>query len=110
MPFSVEANIDPEEAFVTSLSSSHMLWLLHLAAEGGYVVEPYADDASGVLGKNTEGKLATTKITLRPHVVSNIPDKELNALHHVAHEQCCIANSVTSDITIVRKAGEGIKI
>src|SRR5262245_33754247 len=68
LPLSVEAAVDPEEAFVASLSSCHMLWFLSIAAEQGFVVESYRDEAVGVMGKNGEGKLAMTRVTLHPEV------------------------------------------
>ncbi len=100
LPFSIEANVDPEEAFVASLSSCHMLWFLYLAAEQGYIVDDYRDGAVGVMAKNDEGKLAMTEVTLRPVVTSNIPEHKLEGLHHKAHEECFLANSVKTEITI----------
>lgn len=102
VPLSVEAAVDPEEAFVASLSSCHMLWFLSLAAKQGFVVDRYRDEAVGVIAKDAEGKLAMTLVTLRPGV-SFSGDKQptaddLAALHHEAHEQCFIANSVKTDI------------
>lgn len=68
VPMSDASAVDPEEAFVASLASCHMLWFLSIAAKQGFVVEAYADDASGVMTKNTAGKLAMTQVTLRPLV------------------------------------------
>jgi organic hydroperoxide reductase OsmC/OhrA len=103
-PWSVETNVDPEEAFVASLSSGHMLWFLHLAREGGYVVESYVDKAVGIMAKNEDGKLAMTVVTLRP-AVSFAPEApadaaQLEALHHTAHEECFIANSVKTEVRV----------
>ncbi len=103
-PWSVEANVDPEEAFVASLSSCHMLWFLHLAHEGGFVVQSYLDKAVGVMAKNTDGKLAMTEVTLKPEV-SFAPEAsadaaQLDALHHAAHEECFIANSVKTEVRV----------
>lgn len=102
LPFSREAAVDPEEAFVASLSSCHMLWFLSLAAEAGFCVDDYRDQAEGRMGKNAEGKLAMTRVTLRPAVrfsAATQPSAEqLEALHHAAHEQCFIANSVKSEV------------
>ncbi len=96
--------VDPEEAFVASLSSCHMLWFLSLAANKGYVVEDYKDVADGVLEKNQDRKLAMTKVTLQPIVTfdkNNTPDqKTFDKLHHTAHKKCYIANSVNTKITI----------
>jgi len=102
LPMSDPASIDPEEAFVASLASCHMLWFLSLAAEQGWRVDAYEDAASGVLGRNAQGKLAMTVVTLRPRVVFGggpIPAREaVDALHHRAHEACFIANSVLTDV------------
>lgn len=102
LPMSVEAAVDPEEAFVAAVSSCHMLWFLSLAAKRGHVVDSYTDDAEGVMAKNAAGKVAVTKVTLRPLVVfsgANSPDRAaLDALHHAAHEECFIANSIRSEV------------
>src|SRR3989442_2880438 len=66
LPLSVAAAVDPEEAFVVSLSSCHMLWFLSIAAQRGFVVESYRDEAVGVLGKDASGKPSMTRVTLRP--------------------------------------------
>jgi organic hydroperoxide reductase OsmC/OhrA len=102
LPFSVEDAVDPEEAFVASLSSCHMLWFLSLAAKAGFAVDRYSDVAEGVMAKNAEGKLAMTKVTLRPDVTfagERLPsESEINALHHKAHDECFIANSVRTEV------------
>lgn len=109
-PYSSEAAIDPEEAFVASLSSCHMLWFLSLAAERHLVVESYEDNAEGVMGKNDEGRVAMTKVTLRPKakfVGDHIPTAaEIEAIHHEAHEKCFIANSVKTTVTTEPVSGE----
>ena len=95
------AHVDPEEAFVASLSSCHMLWFLMLAAKQGFVVERYRDAAEGEMAKNAEGKLAMTVVTLKPEAAfdGKAPTRaELDALHHEAHERCFIANSVKTDV------------
>lgn len=103
LPFSSEAAVDPEEAFVASLSSCHMLWFLSIAAERKLVVERYEDNAEGVMGKNDEGRIAMTKVTLRPKAKfggDNGPTAaEIEAIHHEAHEKCFIANSVKTVVT-----------
>lgn len=103
LPFSVEAAIDPEEAFVASLSSCHMLWFLSLAAKKGFIVDDYHDEAAGTLAKDESGKLAMTEVVLHPRVTfsgNQRPDTAgLEALHHASHEACFIANSVK---TVVR--------
>ena len=96
------AGVDPEEAFVASLASCHMLWFLSLAAERGWRVDAYDDAASGVLGRNGQGRLAMTVVTLRPRVAfggaSQPARDEIEALHHRAHEACFIANSVLTEV------------
>jgi len=102
VPLSVEHAVDPEEAFVASLSSCHMLWFLALAAKRGFVVESYRDDALGELGKDANGRSSITRVTLHPDVRFAGPQQpspaDLAAMHHAAHEQCFIANSVKSDV------------
>jgi len=101
-PGSDPAAVDPEEAFVASLSSCHMLWFLDLAARRGYRIDRYVDHAVGTMGRNAAGKLAMTRVVLRPAVTFGPgpqPDAgSFNALHHEAHAQCFIANSVTTDV------------
>lgn len=101
VPLSDPAAVDPEEAFVASLSSCHMLWFLSIAARRGFVVDSYEDTAIGVMAKNEQGKLAMTVVTLRPKAVfiDRQPSaEELDALHHAAHEECYIATSVKSEV------------
>jgi organic hydroperoxide reductase OsmC/OhrA len=103
-PLSDPAGVDPEEAFVAAIASCHMLWFLSLAARQGFVVEHYRDDAVGILEKNESGRQAITRVTLSPDIGFS-GDKqpspvELDALHHKAHENCFIANSVRSEITV----------
>ncbi len=102
LPWSVAAAVDPEEAFVASLSSCHMLWFLSLAGKRKFCVDSYTDKASGVMAKNAEGKMAMTVVTLRPDVVFygvTLPTRdEIEALHHEAHEECFIANSVKTEV------------
>jgi organic hydroperoxide reductase OsmC/OhrA len=104
LPLSRADAVDPEEAFVASLSSCHMLWFLSIAAKRRYTVDSYEDRAEGVMEKNPQGKLAMTKVTLRPLVVfSGVgrPDEaQLAELHHQAHEECFIANSVRTEVAI----------
>ena len=103
LPMSVAANIDPEEALVAATSSCHMLFFLSLAAQRGYIVDDYRDDAVGELGKNSAGRLAMTRIVLRPRIAfaGAAPTPEaLAALHHDAHERCYIANSLTADVVV----------
>lgn len=103
-PFSDASAVDPEEAFVASLSSCHMLWFLTIAVKRRLVVEAYKDTVIGLMEKNAEGRLAMTRVTLRPEVrwangySANVD--ELQRLHHMAHQQCFIANSVKTEIVI----------
>jgi organic hydroperoxide reductase OsmC/OhrA len=97
------AGADPEQQLVASLSSCHMLWFLHLANRKNFIVERYLDEASGVLGRNAEGKEAMTRITLHPVVTFSgaAPSAEDHMkLHEKAHERCFIANSVKSEVII----------
>ena len=100
--YTSEHAVDPEEAFVASLSSCHMLWFLSLAVERGYCVDSYRDAASGVMAKNAEGRLAMTSVTLRPEVSFSgerqPSGEDLSALHEAAHHECFIANSVRSEV------------
>ncbi len=102
LPFSDAGAVDPEEAFVASLSSCHMLWFLSIAARRGFVVERYRDHAVGVMGRNPQGAQSITVVTLRPEVTfagNQRPTPEEEAtLHHEAHEKCYIANSVRSEV------------
>ncbi len=102
LPFSDPAAVDPEEAFVASISSCHMLWFLHLAAQAGWVVDDYRDAAVGVMARNAQGRMAMTQVTLRPavrfgHHKAPATD-QLQQLHHQAHEACYIANSVKTEV------------
>lgn len=94
--------VNPEEQFVGALSSCHMLTFLAIAAKKRFVVDAYDDDASGVLDKNAEGRLAMTSVTLRPKVVfggdRHPTDDELAAMHETAHQGCFIAQSVKTDV------------
>jgi organic hydroperoxide reductase OsmC/OhrA len=102
-PLSDPAGVDPEEAFVASIASCHMLFFLSFAAKRGLVVESYRDAAAGVLGKDAEGRLAITAVTLRPHVAfaGDLPAAaDVDALHHAAHEACFIATSVKTEIRV----------
>src|SRR5688572_14156976 len=95
--------IDPEEMLVGAIASCHMLSFLALAAGRKLIVDSYADDAVGVLEKNAEGRMAVTRVTLRPNVVfgGSKPDAGvIDELHHRAHEACFIANSVKCEIRI----------
>lgn len=104
LPMSDASAVDPEEMFVASLSSCHMLWFLALAGKRRFIVDRYADAAVGVMEKNAEGRVAVTQVTLRPDVRfsgDRLPGRpEIEQLHHEAHEACFIANSVKSDVVV----------
>jgi organic hydroperoxide reductase OsmC/OhrA len=96
--------VDPEEAFVAALSSCHLLTFLAIAARRRLVVDDYSDEAIGYLEKNAEGRLAVTRVVLRPRVAfggAGPPaTEELASLHELAHAQCFIANSVRTEVTV----------
>jgi organic hydroperoxide reductase OsmC/OhrA len=97
------ARVDPEEAFVASISSCHMLWFLHLAGDRGLVVDRYADAAVGTMARGDDGRIWVTKVDLRPEIHwSGTPPSatDVDALHHLSHERCFIANSVRTTITV----------
>ena len=102
LPMSDAAAVDPEEAFVAALAACHMLWFLDIAAQRCFRVDRYVDAASGVMAKNAAGKLAMTVVTLRPAVRfsgARRPTREqLEQLHHEAHAECYIANSVKCEV------------
>lgn len=102
LPYSVADNVDPEEAFVASLSSCHMLFFLFYAAREGFVVDRYDDCAAGTLGKTADGKLAMTRVVLRPEIRfsgDRLPTRgDLEELHERSHGSCFIANSVTTEV------------
>lgn len=101
-PLTNPAAVDPEEAFVASLASCHMLWFLSIAAKQGLVVDSYRDEAVGVLAANSDRKLAVAEVTLRPRVkffgAKRPSPAEHERMHHEAHERCFIANSVRSTV------------
>jgi organic hydroperoxide reductase OsmC/OhrA len=102
LPHSDPSAVDPEEMFIASLSSCHLLWFLSLAAQAGFVVDRYDDAAVGTLAKDARGRVAMTVVTLRPQVRFGGPRQptaeEHEALHHQAHERCYIANSVLTEV------------
>ena len=104
-PWSSAEAIDPEAAFTASLSACHMLWFLDHAARAGLVVRSYVDAAEGTLAKNAAGQLVMTKVALRPRIefAAEAPTAAvIDALHHAAHADCFIANSVTTEVVIER--------
>jgi len=101
LPYSNESNIDPEEAFVASLSSCHMLVFLSICAQKGYVVEQYIDNAIGFTEENTSGRISVTKVILQAKVIfKNIKLSllEIEEIHKESHDICFIANSVKTEV------------
>lgn len=104
LPMSDASAVDPEEALVAATSSCHMLFFLSIAGKRGFVVDRYSDQASGVMEKNEEGKIAMTRITLRPEIIfagarKPMPE-ELTRMHHQAHDLCFIANSLKAEVVV----------
>jgi organic hydroperoxide reductase OsmC/OhrA len=99
-----ENRVNPEEALVASLSSCHMLTFLAVAAKRKLSLDAYRDDAVGVLEKNAEGKLAITRVTLRPQIKWSpgvtVSAADLEKMHHDAHVGCFIANSVKTEVVV----------
>ena len=104
LPMSDASALDPEEALVAALSSCHMLFFLSIAAQRRFVVDQYRDNAVGTMDKNSDGKKAMTLITLHPVIVFSGEHRpspaDIASIHHLAHEQCYIANSIKADVVI----------
>jgi organic hydroperoxide reductase OsmC/OhrA len=104
LPFSVAEAVDPEEALVAALSSCHMLTFLYVAAKQGFVVDAYTDEAVGEMTKNEAGKFWVSKVTLSPAIIfsgeKRPTTEQLDELHHLAHEECYIANSVKTEVVV----------
>ena len=108
VPLSDPAGVDPEEAFVASLSACHMLWFLFFAAKGGFVVDSYRDAAEGHMEKTADGAQWMARVVLRPELrfSGTAPDAAtLTTLHDKAHHACFIAHSVKTVVTV--EAGKG---
>jgi organic hydroperoxide reductase OsmC/OhrA len=103
-PFSEAHAVDPEEAFVASVSSCHMLFFLDYAAQAKFVVDRYEDTATATMGKNEAGRDYVATIVLNPQIhfsgIQPTPE-QINALHHRAHEECYIANSIRTEVTVI---------
>lgn len=103
-PLSREDAVDPEEMFVASLASCHMLFFIDFARRAGFVVDAYLDKAEGVMGKDERGRISMTQVKLNPHVIWNGENRpapeQVRELHHKAHEACFIANSFRGDVAI----------
>ena len=99
-----EAGVDPEEAFIAAISSCHMLFFVDYARRDGFIVDSYVDEAVGKMEKNDAGKIAVTEVTLRPKITfsgeTQPTPEQIAHLHHRAHEDCFIANSVTTKVTV----------
>jgi len=104
LPYSKPENVDPEEAFVAAISSCHMLTFVYLAGADGFVIDSYDDLAIGHMTRNHKGRLAVTQVRLAPKIVisgtKKPTDADIDRLHHAAHEECYIANSVITEITV----------
>ena len=104
-PWSNPANVDPEEAYVAAISSCHMLTFLYLAGKQGFQVDSYDDSAVGVMTKNERGVPWVSSITLHPQIAysgDKLPTPADEArLHHLAHEQCFIANSIKTEVLVI---------
>lgn len=106
-PWSSSEAVDPEAAFTAALSACHMLTFLDLARRAGFTISAYRDEAEGTLGRAARGKMAVTKVVLRPEITwtgeKQPSAQELDALHREAHELCFIANSVTTEVVVERR-------
>ncbi|HEY1448383.1 MAG TPA: OsmC family protein, partial [Caulobacteraceae bacterium] len=96
--------LDPEGAFTAALSACHMLWFLDHAVSAGFVVASYVDAAEGTLGRIAPGKMGMTRVVLRPTVVfagdKRPTAEDIERLHHAAHADCFIANSVITEVVM----------
>lgn len=108
VPYSNPAGVDPEEAFVASVSSCHMLTFLFLAGRGGFQIESYEDEAVGHMAKGANGVPWVSSITLSPKIVyagGKVPTQaDEEKLHHHAHEQCYIANSIKTAVNVTPRS------
>lgn len=104
LPYSRTDAVDPEEAFVASISSCHMLWFLSIAAQRGFTVDDYVDEAEGFLERDPEGRMSVTRVKLRPRIRwsgERVPTSgDVTSIHDEAHHECFIANSVRTEIRI----------
>jgi len=103
-PWSNAAAVDPEEAFVASVASCHMLWFLHVAIDAGFEALSYVDEAVGEMTKNEQGKLWISRVILRPRIewpgARQPTAEEVESLHHRANDECFIANSIKTEVTV----------
>ncbi|MBO9631521.1 MAG: OsmC family protein [Chitinophagaceae bacterium] len=105
VPMSDPGLMDPEEAFLASISACHMLFFLGIAAKKKWVVEKYADDATGIIEMNADGRMSFTSICLKPEILfggDQQPGEEMiSQIHAMAHANCILANSINATIKIV---------
>jgi len=104
VPYSNPACVDPEEAFVAAISSCHMLTFLYVASKQGFQIDSYEDESVGVMAKNENGVPWVSLVTLNPKIVfsgDKLPaPADEQYLHHLAHEQCYIANSIKTEVLV----------
>ena len=103
-PYSNPAHVDPEEAYVASISSCHMLTFLFVASKAGFQVDSYEDDAVGEMTKGANGVPWVNVVRLNPKIAYSgeklpTPEDE-KRLHHLSHEQCFIANSIKTEVVV----------
>jgi len=97
------AGVDPEEALIAAISSCHMLFFLDYARRAGFAISSYVDEATGIMEKRSDGKIAVTRVTLRPRIAwagDQPTGEQIADLHHRSHEDCFIANSVTAEVSV----------
>ena len=103
-PWTNPAAVDPEEAYVAAIASWHMLWFLFIAGRRGFQVTNYRDEAVGAMAKNEKGVQWVCTVTLNPNISSTGERRptaaEVTDLHHEAHEQCFIANSIKTEVIV----------
>lgn len=113
VPYSDPSCIDPEEAYVAAISSCHLLTFLYVAHRRGLIVQSYEDRAVGILEKNERRVPWVSRVTLHPQIRFRdaSPDAAtVEQLHHEAHEQCFIANSVKTEISVASAAGDPLRV
>lgn len=112
VPWSDPRLVDPEEGYIASLSSCHMLWFLSIAAGRGYCVDTYTDEARGHMTRGADGKQWISRVELRPRVQfsgERVPTAaDIAGMHHEAHEECFLARSVRTDVTVTPMAMSGV--
>ena len=102
-PWNDPAGVDPEEAFIASISSCHMLFFLDYARRDGWTIDAYVDEATGIMEADSRGKMAVSKVRLRPKIAWNgdrPSEEQIAHLHHRSHDDCFIANSVKTEVVV----------